>query len=231
MFLQRLSDSQILTDVPIQNVSEAVWHSFSNFGLSNVVIDLHQNKVTGTTGMTLTSYGKTFTASFESHTDGLLITLRGEAHLYGTLEFGRGKAQIIELGNIVESHLERAAQRPEEYSRATYPTPVVPIASLFGGPQIGTVAAQPPMIGIPIYGVASAPKRGLVVLTYGIFGIVDSLHIFAPVSLFYGLRALREYKEHDPGDKIMVQIGLILGAIGTCLLINGPLMRLIRELS
>jgi hypothetical protein len=84
---------------------------------------------------------------------------------------------------------------------------------------------------MPIYGVASVPKRGRVVLTYAILGLIYSLHIFAPISLYYGAIALREYKEHDPGDKIMVQIGVFIGIIGTHLFINGPLLNLIRSIN
>ncbi len=207
MTLQRLSPTQILTDVPLEAAREAVWYGLRDAGVSNVVIDRDKNVVVGSTGASLSTYGQNITATLVTRAEGVSITLKSEAQVQGSIDFGKSKRHAKSVADAVENSL-RQGERPREAVVET--GPLAPIAAPTG--ELATGASG------PIYGVALPPKRGTVVLIYGLLGI-SCCQIAAPFAWFYGSRALREYGVSDPGDKTIVRIGWVLGILGTIVLV------------
>ncbi|HVT15822.1 MAG TPA: DUF4190 domain-containing protein [Thermoanaerobaculia bacterium] len=71
----------------------------------------------------------------------------------------------------------------------------------------------------------SASTQAVIALILGILGVIPCCHIFAPVAWFLGATertAIREGRSPKAGEGFATA-GMILGIIGTCLLIFGLL--------
>jgi hypothetical protein len=213
MDIQRLSPTEILASVPLEEAREMVWHGLRDAGIPNLLIDTNKNVVVGSTGANLSTYGQNITATLTSTADGTLIAVKSEAQVQGSIDFGKSKRQAQSLSEAIENSL-RQGQRYTPPAVDLAPTsPVAPIASPFDVPsnEMGGFAG-------PVYGTAMPPKRGTAILIYGLLGI-SCCQIAAPFALIYGRKALKEYGNTDPGDKSMVRIGWILGIIGCVILL------------
>jgi len=177
MTLQRLSPTQILTDAPLETTREAVWYGLRDAGATGVLIDNDRKVVVGSTGANLGTYGQNIIATLEERADGTLITLKSEALVQGSIDFGKSKRHAKGLADAVENSL-RQGERPRTVPVET--APAAPIAAPTGELQSGASG--------PIYGVALPPKRGTVVLIYALLGI-SCCQIAAPFAWFYGSRA------------------------------------------
>jgi hypothetical protein len=212
MDIQRLSPTEILVTQQPEEVREMVWHGLRDAGIANLLIDPNKNIVVGSTGANLSTYGQNITATLTATADGTLIAVKSEAQIQGSIDFGKSKRQAQSLSEAIESSLrqgQRYTPPPVELSKTS---PVAPIASPFDAPASGMEVTG------PVYGAATAPKRGTAVLIYGLLGI-SCCQIAAPFAFFYGRKALKEYGDTDPGDKTMVRIGWVLGIIGCVILL------------
>ena len=208
MNISRPAPNQILIDAPLETTREAVWYGLRDADVNGVLIDNDRKVVVGSTGANLGTYGQNITATLEERADGILITLKSEAQVQGSIDFGKSKRHAKSLADAVETSL-RGGERPREAVVET--GPLAPIAAPTGELQSGPSG--------PIYGVAMPPKRGTSILIYGLLGI-SCCQIAGPFAWVYGAKALKEYGDKDPGDKTLVRIGWILGIIGTILLLG-----------
>lgn len=209
MNIQRLSPVEILADGPIEQIRELIWYGLRDAGVRECIIDTNRNVVVGSTGANLTTYGQAITATLENRADGTHISVRSEAQVQGTIDFGKSKRQSQAMADSIEKFLR---QGPREASPVEL-TPATPIAPIADPSGMTTPAGTGPM-----YGTAMPPKRGTAVLVYGLLG-VTCCQIAGPFAWYYGGKALKEYGVNDPGDKTMVRIGWVLGIIGTLILL------------
>jgi hypothetical protein len=209
MTTQRLAPNQLLVPLPLDEAREAVWQTLAEAGLQRVVIDIGRNTVTGWTRTSfLGGEGQNVTASFMPHQLATIVSINSSPQLAGTIDFGRSKRHAAKLIDRLAGLLAQDWSRtPVE----TSPTEV-PVAAPIAAPT-GEVMARPQTSG-PIYAPAGPWPRGRTVLTYGIFGLL-CCQIASVFAVIYGISALREYGPNDPGDKASVIVGLILGLLGT----------------
>jgi len=217
MRVQRLSNSQILTDIPVDSAAESVWYAFEKFGVHNSIIDLKHRVIQGKKPKSLTAYGKIFTAQLEDSPKGLLISLNCKELMGGDIDLFGNRGIRRKLTTYIEEELRSNSVRASE--KSVMVGHIAPIASPKGGP-ISRSRNEPVYGTVFIDDSSILFKHGMLVLFLGFF----SVSLFTPLAPFvfgWGMRLFNDYrklKSNDKSllfDKSLLMIGIALSSVGT----------------
>lgn len=210
MQYQRVSPTEIVVAAPLEWAREAAWHSLWQSGVQLPVIDGQRNIVSGSTGDGILVSARTARAVLQARETGTSVTFSSQPIFGGTLDFGYGRKQAQKMADALQRIVTANAPATPDAAQAIA-APLAPIAS---PTDAGPLRPAAPFQAVrPLYGTVLAPKRGGILLIYS---LITSLicQILAPLNLFYGVKALKDYREQgDPGDKALVIAAMVISIL------------------
>lgn len=212
MQYQRVSPTEIVVAAPPEWAREAAWHSLWQSGVQLPVIDSERNIVSGSTGDGILVSARTARAVLQARDTGTSVMFSSQPVFGGSIDFGFGRKQAQKMADALQRIVTaNAPATPDAGQPMAAPASFAPIAS-----PTDVAAPRPaaPFQAVrPLYGTVLAPKRGGILLLYAfIIGVLCA--ILSPLNLFYGAKALKDYREQgDPGDKALVIAAMVVSTL------------------
>ena len=189
LWISPVGAGQVHTNAEARAAFDALCRAFQSQNVRNTTPDLNTLRVTGNTGVGLTSYGQQVNGQVIQGANGTTVTVASRPTA-SIVDWGRGTSEVKAILTAFESNL-----RANPTATAPAPTP-----------------AYYPSQPMPQRHVQSG--RGGSVLFLGLLGLF-CCGICAPIAWIMGNNALRDYGDIDPGDRGTVAAGRVLGIIGT----------------
>lgn len=212
MQFQRFSPTQLLVVGPLEAVREAAWYALWSAGVLIPTIDAQKNIVSGSQGDGVLAVVRVVSATLDARPEGVLVSFESKPVMGGGIEFGAAKRRAQKLVESLERVLLSGFSGTPAPNAAPAPaTFAAPIADPSGGGN--TFVPPPQTMARPLYGEVRAPKRGVMMISYGLLSLIVC-PIVAPITIIYGFSTLRDYQlKGDPGDKALVIAGMAVAAL------------------
>ena len=211
MQYQRVSPTEIVVAAPLEWAREAAWHSLWQSGVQLPVIDSERNIVSGSTGDGILVSARTARAVLQARETGTSVAFSSQPVFGGSIDFGYGRKQAQKMADALQRIVTANAPATADAGQPMAAPAYAPIAS---PTEAGPPRPAAPVQSVrPLYGTVLAPKRGGILLIYSLITSVVCA-ILAPLNLFYGAKALKDYREQgDPGDKALVIAAMVVSTL------------------